>query len=208
VANSYGWEILSPCRFAIDWTGAMEADAITFRALDGFPYLGHFANTNFTRGVVTFHTGYMFRTPPGWQLVASGPFNRPKHGISPLTGVIETDWLPYPFTMNWQLTAPGTVVFEKDEPFCLVFPVGQGAFEAVEPVIRDLDQEPELKAQYTAWRDRRGEFLARLRAHDDAALKQAWQRFYFKGELPEAGIKAPDTHTNKLRLAAPVDKRK
>ncbi|MGH1560190.1 DUF6065 family protein [Caulobacter segnis] len=28
-----------------------------------------------TRGVVTFHTGYLFRTPPGWSLMAMGPPN-------------------------------------------------------------------------------------------------------------------------------------
>jgi hypothetical protein len=41
--------------------------------------------------------------------------NSPKDGIAPLTGVIETDWLPYPFTMNWQMTRPGSVRFDKDE---------------------------------------------------------------------------------------------
>jgi len=28
-------------------------------------------------------------------------------------GVIETDWLPDPFTMNWQMTRPGTVRFRE-----------------------------------------------------------------------------------------------
>jgi len=27
--------------------------------------------------------------------------------------VIETDWLPDPFTMNWQMTRPGTVRFRE-----------------------------------------------------------------------------------------------
>lgn len=206
IANAYGWEVLAPGSFAVDWTGGPDRQDIRFRALGDFPGLPHFVASNFSHGIVTFHTGYMFRTPPGWQLLATGPFNRAKHGIAPLTGVIETDWLPYPFTMNWQLTRPGTVRFEKGEPFCLIFPVAQGAMEPLIPEIRALEDEPDLKQQYEHWREKRAEFLQRMEQLDAGTLKQAWQKFYFKGELPEAAIKAP-AHSNKLRLATPVDAR-
>ena len=33
--------------------------------------------------------------------------------LQPLAGVVETDWLPFPFTMNWLFTQPGRVRFEK-----------------------------------------------------------------------------------------------
>ena len=138
IANTYGWEILSPCSFEIAWNGGMAREDISFRALDGFPHLPHFAESNFSRGVVTFHTGYLFRTDPGWHLMATGPFNRPKHGAAALTGVVETDWLPYPFTMNWQLTPPGTVRFEAGEPFCLIYPVMDGTIGAVTAIANAL----------------------------------------------------------------------
>ena len=35
---------------------------------------------------------------------------RPKDGISALSGVIETDWLLYNFTVNWIFTRPGVAV--------------------------------------------------------------------------------------------------
>ena len=38
--------------------------------------------------------------------------------MQPLVGLIETDWLPFPFTMNWVFTRPGRVRLEKGEPFC------------------------------------------------------------------------------------------
>ncbi len=119
-----------PARSTSSGEAGWSPSDIKIKATDGYPYADHFAASNFTRGIVTFHTGYLFRTSPGWQLMATGPFNEPKHGIAPLTGLIETDWLPYPFTMNWQLTAPGKVHFEKGEPVCLIFPVPQGALNA------------------------------------------------------------------------------
>jgi hypothetical protein len=205
IANSYGWEILSPCAFAIHWTGGLETSDITFRCLDSYPFLSHFAESNFARGIATFHTGWLFRTDPGWNLMATGPLNNPKAGIAPLSGVIETDWLPYPFTVNWHLTQPGSVTFEKDEPICLIYPVWQEALQETTPEIFDLADDQALCKEYEAWRDRRNEFRSRLDARDPVALKDAWQRFYFKGERPDGGP-AP-SHTAKLRLNAPVDRR-
>jgi len=40
-----------------------------------------------------------------------GPPNWPKDGVYPLSGLVETDWLPFPFTMNWQMTRAGSVSF-------------------------------------------------------------------------------------------------
>ena len=207
IANAHGWEILSPAAFSIQWNGGEEAKDITFVVKDDFPWLEHFAMSNFTHGIVTFHTGYLFRTPPGWNLYASGPVNEPKDGIAPLTGVIETDWLPYPFTMNWQLTRPGEVTFQKDEPFCFVFPVPQNLVTDVTPEIHELSEDPVLKDQYEAWRTRRQDFMAKFKAGDEETLRQAWQRFYFRGELPSTG-EIVDRHVNKLRVDAPVDRRK
>src|SRR5262249_52956673 len=108
IANSHGWEILSPCAFELTWSGGTPARALTARALDGYPGIAQFIMSHFSYGIVTFLLGYLFRTEPGWDLFATGSLNNPKDGIAPLTGVIETDWLPYPFTMNWQMTRPGT----------------------------------------------------------------------------------------------------
>jgi hypothetical protein len=206
IANTHGWELLSPTTFSIHFNGGSEAADICFDAHDGFANLNHFVVSNFSRGVVTFHTGYIFQTDPGWNLLATGSFNQPKDGISPLTGLVETSWLPYPFTMNWQLTRPGVVRFEKDEPFCLVFPVAQNALETTQPEILSLESDPAFAAQYSVWREKREQFMAKFRAGDAATLREAWQKFYFKGELPTAEAPIAD-HVQKLRLATPADLR-
>ena len=78
--------------------------------------------------------------------------------------------------------------------------------ERIEPVIRTLDSEPDLKAQYEAWSTSRTEFNRKLDARDPATLKESWQRFYFKGEPPARGGPAPQRHVNKRRLKPPETK--
>ncbi len=75
----------------------------------------------------------LFRTEPGFDLMVQGPVNFPRDGVYALSGVIETDWSPYTFTMNWRMTRPGASIrFKKGEPFCHVFPVRRADLESIE----------------------------------------------------------------------------
>lgn len=206
VANVYGWTLLSPASFSVHWNGGPDTSDIQFQSHDGFAQLGRYLQSNFAAGIVTFHTGYIFRTEPGWDLLVTGPMNHPKDGASPLSGVVETDWLPYTFTMNWQMTRPGVVRFEKDEPFCQLLPVAKHALEETQPEILDLESNPELTQDYRTWREERDWFRVSSRAGNPEAVREAWQKFYFHGELP-SGKRWTDDHTRKLRLPAPIDSR-
>jgi hypothetical protein len=80
--------------------------------------------------------------------MVQGPINRPKDGIAAFAGIIETDWAPYSFTMKWIFTQPGiSVRFEKGEPYCHIFPVQLGALETIQPELRLLSENPELKRE-------------------------------------------------------------
>jgi hypothetical protein len=206
IANAHGFEVASPCAFEVDWNGGPLASDVTVRAVDEFPGVDRFVRSHFANGIVTLHIGYLLRTEPGWHTIATGPFNTVKDGIVPLTGVIETDWLPYPFTMNWRLTRPGRVRFEHGETVCSMFPVKAHALAKARAEIRAIGDDPELRAEMEAWAARRAEFMAKFDARDPATLKTAWQRFYFKGEYA-SGASAEREHQNKLRVAAPVDLR-
>lgn len=206
IANAHGWEIAAPCAFEVSWTGGPLAADLTVRAVEEFPWFEHFARSHFANGVVTLHLGYLVRTDPGWHTIATGSFNSPKDGIIALTGVIETDWLPYPFTMNWRMTRAGRVRFERGEAICTVFPVKAHALAKAKAEVRDIGDDPELRDEMNAWAAHRAEFMARFDARDPAALRQAWQRFYFKGQYPD-GAPAERAHVNKLRAATPVDLR-
>ena len=71
------------------------------------------------------------------------------------------------------------------------------------PVIRSLESNPGMKDQFEAWNRQRTDFNQRLAKGDPEAAKEAWQRYYFKGEIPEDLGSAPDTHANKRRLKTP-----
>ena len=204
IANAYGWEVLAPFAFSAQWDGDAHPRGLALRRDDGATPPANQVASHFGYGIVTFHLAYLFRTEPGWDLIASGPVNRPKDGIAALTGVMEADWLPYPFTMNWQMTRPGLVRFERDEPFCTLVPIARGALQSVEPEIVALEDHPDVEAQLRDWQARRADFAREL-FEAPRALKDAWQRDYFVGRMPDGSPIAG--HQTKLKLATPVDRR-
>lgn len=199
IANASGWEITCPESFTATWEGDIAQDGIAVT-----PNV-RFAVSHFGAGVLTFHPGYLFRTSPGWALWARGAPNADKDGIVPLDGLVETDWLPFTFTMNWRFTRPGTVRFEKGEPFCFVTLFPHALIESVQPQLADLADDPQLKAHHDAWSTDRLAFNAGLASGDPEAVAQQWQRKYMKGEEP-SGCPLPH-HRHKRRLAAPLNRR-
>jgi hypothetical protein len=203
MANTTGWEVLNPVGFSMEWNGGAHQDCITFKPDHPFPGFQDLVKSHFSRGIVTFHSGYLFRTPPGWSMWVTGPPNHIKDGIQPLTGLVETDWLPFPFTMNWMFTRPGKVRFEKGEPFCFITLMPDQALQVTQPITKSLNKNPDLRDQYEAWHRSRTEFNSRLIKQEPEAMREAWQRFYFRGELPEDAGPAPKAHVNKRRLKSP-----
>ncbi|MEH6487435.1 DUF6065 family protein [Hyphomonas oceanitis] len=198
MANSTGWEILCPMDIKIQWNGGPKKEDINFLTTGDPAAIASFADSHFMRGIVTFHTGHLFRTPPGWGVWATGAPNWPKDGIAPLTGLVETDWLPFPFTMNWAMTRPGEVVFRKGEPFCFITLFEHKKLEEIEPERQIMTVNPELVKEYEAWSSSRSDFNARLATGEEKAMKERWQRHYMKGQKV-TGDKA-DEHQTKRRL--------
>lgn len=206
IANAMGWELLSPARVTAEWNGGPELADMVVTVEDPAWGEGKLASSHFGHGILTFQTGYLFRTEPGIGVWARGTPNRPKDGIAPLDGITETDWLTFTFTMNWLFTRPGRVTFEPDEPFCFMTLVGYRALEAVRPEIVPIASDPVLEAQYQAWRTSRLDFNARLASDDPAAARQGWQKFYVRGNANPSGAVPSATHISKLNLAEPVSR--
>jgi hypothetical protein len=198
MANGHGWEILCPEGFEAEWNGRGGTDAIRI-SFDGIGGNHHFATSHFGSGILTFHTGYLFRSEPGRNLWVSGPPNMPKDGLQPLSGLIETDWSPYSFTMNWLFTRPGRPVrFEKDEAFCFFFPVDRDAVDGTETEIRDMAEDPDTAEAYEAWNASRRGFLDELPNKESAAYKERWQKGYYRGLMP-GGEPTDVDHRTKVR---------
>jgi hypothetical protein len=199
IANAHGWELLSPCGFEARWTGGPGTDAIEIR-LDAGEASTRVPVSLFGQGTITFHVEGIFQTSPGWNLWVSGPPNISKDGIAPLSGVIETDWSPYSFTMNWQLTRTDQWVrFEKNEPICFFFPVQRQMLTEIKPKILPITDNSELKAAFEAWSTSRNAFHKLMKENPPTSPSEKWQKLYFRGEKPNGEV-GPDDHVTKLRL--------
>ena len=197
IANAHGWELLCTTAFSAIWDGRKSMDSVHVRAE---PHATAPASSHFGSGILTFHVPCLFRTEPGIDLYVTGPVNRPKDGIAALSGIIETDWSPYTFTMNWLFTrARHSVRFEVDEPFCHLFLIQRGQLEGISPVFRKLSENPDLEHEHKFWSASRDSFNAELTKPDSQAAQDEWQKTYFRGRSP-TGKPAPDGHVSRLRL--------
>jgi len=203
IANASGWELLNPHDVTVIWTGFNSTDDIIIRVEE--PNVRHrFISSTFGHGIVTFHPGYVFRTDPGWMVLARGSPNRIKDGIHPLDGLVETNWLPFSFTMNWKFTRPGAVRFVKGEPFCFITMVPSVTIESVKPVIRPMQEDPEFHKEYKLWSSERNKFNAALKLGDELTVEQKWQKDYLKGVSTSGKSKADENHRVKRSLQCPV----
>lgn len=197
IANQAGWLIRNSHRFFAVWTGGTKPSDLKIVYQGGAP--PYPAVSNFGYGIVTWAIPYLFRTPPGYNLLVRGPTNWPKDGACPLDGIVETDWAEAPFTMNWKLTRPKVpVIFGADEPICLIMPQRRGELEAFQPEIRDIEAAPELNGGYRRWQESRARFQAEMRCPDSEAAREGWQRHYFQG-TSVAGRQAFE-HQVKLKI--------
>jgi Family of unknown function (DUF6065) len=202
VANTYGWQLLLPADVTATWNGGAELADVSVTCARPQQAISNFAN-----GILTFDVAYIFRTPLDFHLLVSGPHNEFKDGIAPLTAVVETDWLPYSFTMNYKFTRPGQVHWRAGEPYAQILVVRAGIQQGVQPVIRRMADDPRLDADHAAWRDRRTRMRDRLAAQDPAALRTPWDKDYFLGRYADGRGTYAD-HINKLRLRPPIDQRR
>ena len=192
IANQWGWMIVARQRVEAIWNGMQPISGLVVACTGvGTPA----ASSHFGSGILTFHMGYLFRTPPGYNLHVRGPANCPKDGIYPLEGIVESDWVEATFTMNWQMTRPNhKVVFEVGEPIAMISPVQRGDLERFVPEIVPLSDDPDLTAKYREWSASRDSFNAGLRVQGSDARKSGWQKDYTRGQTVR-GDAAPNHQT-------------
>jgi hypothetical protein len=202
-ANVSGWELLCPAGFTAIWSGGPGPEAVQVSLESPHTWMprGHFGH-----GILTLHTGYVFRTSAGHNLWVKGPVNAFKDGLAPLEGVIEADWLPYGFTMNYCFTRPNQRVrFEAGEPFCSIHPMPRTYLSRIQPAMRLLKAEPDLARQYRSWTRARYQWNAERLIEGSPAALTKWRKDYLLGQTA-VGEKAPE-HEGAVRLRAFKDER-
>jgi len=191
IANQHGWELVCPDDLTVSWDGTDVSTGVF--SSDRNVAVGHFGY-----GILTFHIPVLFRTEPGYDLYVTGPVNMPKDAIAPLTGIVETDWNPATFTMNWKFTRANTPVrFAKGETIATIFPIKRGLIEQFRPTIRDLRDDPEVEADHIAWSTDRNAFIEDLRNPNGEAKRRGWQKDYFQAKGAKNLV---ERHRTKVKL--------
>jgi len=175
VANGFGWSVINPAKFSVTWNGGQSINDVVIKYYEN--EFGHHAISHFGSSVITFNLGFMLRTEKNHNIYVKGPANNPKRGITALEGIVETDWLPFTFTMNWKITEPNyEVMFEKGESICNFFPIERGYIEKWKTDIKHIGEVPEESEKYYEWANSRSEYNANLHRNGNKG-----QRDYLKG---------------------------
>ncbi|MFO0936466.1 MAG: DUF6065 family protein [Gemmataceae bacterium] len=194
IANQNGWQLLNRTEFEVYWYGGSHKSDIEIRFI-GNP--DNHALSHFGDGVLTFAIPYIFRTPRGVNIWVKGPSNYVKDGIQPLEGIVETDWNPATFTMNWKFTRPFEWIrFRKDEPICTLVPIPRGFTESFTPRRTAIESNLELMEEHQAWSRGRSEFLDGLQKQIPEVVARSWQKDYFQGKKPDG--ESTEDHQTRL----------
>jgi len=199
MANQAGWLIHNSHEFRVVWNGGRDRGS-TEVDYGGAPVPQPLrALSHFGYGILSWSIPYLFRTSPGFNLLARGPANWPKDGAAPLEGLVEADWAVATFTMNWKLTRPGaSVTFAADEPFCMIVPQRRGELEGFWPETRPLEDDPDAEAAHEAWRGRRHATNVQNFMAEFGRAPKTFDRHYFQGISPDG--RRAESHQTRLTL--------
>jgi hypothetical protein len=208
-ANTMGWELLNPVNCEFRWNGLTpHKQVFVYREKE----VRYGPKSHFGTGVVTWDIPFLFRTPSDYGLVVTGPANHDRDHITPLDAFIRTDWLPFPFTMNWRITTPDVAIrFKAGEPIARIFPYPLALLDEMQLEIHDLFEDPEFFQRFQDWgRKRQQNYQQRQQVAVTATkgenpdLDGLWNRQYAKGTGAEAGERE---HETVFRCAKVTDKR-
>lgn len=206
IANQNGWVINLPCNVYVTWFGGMDRTSMHFWVDPEYNVPNQWVKCHFIGGVVTFEFDFLIHTTHKTNMIVRGAPNVFVDGAHPLEGVVETDWLPYTFTMNWKVTRTNQVVhFKKGMPICFIQPVPHNYSETFDFEIDYLENNSSLNEKYHEWNRQRMAFSEQRKLGDE---KREWQRDYFEGRDVKTGeVQEPDIHTSKLNLVNPADQK-
>lgn len=148
-------------------------------------------------GVVTFHLNAIPRTTPEWNLWIMGAPNLVIPGASPLSGIVESDWVYISPTMNWKITQPEKLItFKAGDPVIFFIPIHKTELEEFKLVHKSIDDDPEMRRHYIEHRDFRREL--------DSKNGSSFTRDYIRGvRYDKTKPEWPHNHKTKLTLDTP-----
>ena len=186
IANMLGYHIIPKEPVEAYWDGGTTSSSIRFNKGQDL------ACSIFGHGIITFHIDWLISTDDNTNLFITGPLNHMVMNTQALTGVYETDWAPFSFTMNWKISQPGLVTFTEEDPICHIFPIPREYVEAVPIQVLPLSDNKVLNDEYDKFTKSRHAFIE--------SQSFGWQKSYFKGEYVD-GRRCPITnHQTKINM--------
>ena len=209
-ANTMGWEILNPVDVDVIWHLNESRNEIEINAKEQDPFS---PQQHFGSGIITWYLPFIFRTSDDYGIVISGSPNKLKEDIAPLDAFVRTDWLPFPFTMNWKITTPNKrISFHAGEPICRIFPYPLALLGEIEMEIQDINDDPVFLKKMESWNQKRQENYQQkeqleqqwLAEGKQPEIKDMWNTQYAKG-IGSENNKHP--HQNTFKCKEVKDKR-
>ena len=191
IGNQYGFIIKSEYSFSVIWNGGdrLEDTLLLFEKdpktlIDFYPRI----ESHFGHGILTVNMPYIFRTPPGVNLMTINPPNMIMPNITVMTGVIESDNLRRNFTFNLKVQQPNVeVFFPAGTPLAGFIPIPRNFADGFDMVWADeIFDEKTVLEELQANIDHRTH-----REEIEPTLPNNIGRLYFKG-LDIYGNKLPN----------------
>lgn len=125
-ASTCGWLVLNAAPVVARWDGGEDATALRLESEDLEGAATH-AVSRLGRGILSFDIDGLISVDEGYDLLLTGPLNRPKDGVQPLTTLAPSG---QPLAAHWRFTRKhAPAAFEIDEPICAIFPIQRGLAE-------------------------------------------------------------------------------
>lgn len=176
IANEYGWVCHLPASFTATWDGGYGPESVKIINHGDGPE--NYCRSHFGYGIITISQDFIIKTPENISIYVRGLTNTGYENIYPLDGLIETDWLPFSFTMNYKFLKPGSVTFKKGDPIFMFFPVDRNFIESFNVYEKPMSSNKELYENYNKYGNSRQDHL------DNKIAKP--QRFYANGSIVDA----------------------
>lgn len=181
IGNQMGFIVTSEYSFEVEWDGGDSVDALKIHTdeplenfMDYFPAI----SSHFGHGIFTLNFPFIFRTPPGVNLMTINPPNYIIPNVTVLNGVVEADNLRRNFTFNLKVQMPNIRIrFEAGVPLAAFIPIPRYFADGFDLKFADeVFSLEEINEEIQADTDA---YLHRINV--EAVLPDQMGKHYFKG---------------------------
>lgn len=126
IGNMQGFVFSVPFDFSVIWDGTNDIRGlqIILENKSELKGIGVSLSSQFGHGILTINMPVILKTPVGVNIMTIAPPNFPIFGISPMTGVVESDNLRFTFTINLKVDITNTEIYvKKDYPLAGLLPI-------------------------------------------------------------------------------------